>query len=208
MFTERLRQQPTSPQEIRFWRRVHAEGDHLIWTGMGGDEPRTDWTSNGEIKRTTPARVAWLLLHAQDVPQDRHLRRVCDRVKCVSPEHHTLSSDYSARPSMRRIRKDVLSDGAGGFVHTRCGNPLRRGPRPGRKVHCPTCYQEDQRLIKAAEDARLSHLYPGGYGSYTPPTPVLVDQPQPQQPTRSWQPPTDPDQLAKLKQQAMDLFNP
>ncbi len=196
LYAGRMREAPSTREELRFWSRVQVKGEHMIWLGMGGDEPRCDWTINGYRIRTTPARIAWLLLKHQDVPPGRHLRKQCDEHRCISPTCHKDASEFNRRPSMKRIRKDILPDGQGGWLHARCGTPLRNPPKPGQPPYCRVCRQEDFRLLKAAESARLAQR---DTTAYVPPTPVLADQP------RLTEPP-DPDELATRKAAAMALF--
>jgi hypothetical protein len=172
-WTETRRQAPVTEKERRFWNRVEVRpGGHYIWTGMGRDRPDgvpvCDWTTNGRTTRTTAARVAWVIERGCDIPPGRNLKRTCTVSRCIAPNHHELSSDYSGngRPSNLRF------DGEGRPV-CKFGHPLKRVPKPRETVHCPTCYQEDQRVLRTYRAAQESQYIRAKYTTPVPPS--LVD---------------------------------
>lgn len=133
----------------RFWARVAHDGGHMVWTGAGQDTPDGRPVCEYRGKRIYAAKVAWLILRLELIPDDVALRKTCDTPRCIAPDCHIKQPRATAfgRPSSLRLDAD-------GRPVCKNGHPLLREPKPRETVYCPTCAREDRRILREAKAAQ------------------------------------------------------
>lgn len=135
-------------RERAFWNRVENRGVHMIWTGEGNNgpdgAPRCEWMG----RRTTPARVAWMLITGDPLSSGREgerLRRICDQHRCIAPGCHRKAASVSGRTTGVHMDQD-------GNPTCKSGHPIKRFPRPRETVYCKWCRQESKRPLARRPD--------------------------------------------------------
>lgn len=85
----------TKEEEARFLSKIDYRGEHECWIWKAGrlKSGYGYFSARKGRRKTWPAhRVAWMMVHKQDIPLGFVIHHICATPSCVNPEHLKLAT--------------------------------------------------------------------------------------------------------------------